>query len=142
MDNLKLIALDADDLEVISAHLEDSLIRLGDMVYLPKEKKFVFTTQRMDWETSQPDDPHYNLTGVHFERVTAVRSRGLDLSNKDATLCLLAIVFNEKDKPSGTATLVFTRYVEIELEIECIEVQMKDLGIVPSEALKETRAQD
>ena len=38
MPDLKLIALDAEDLGVISAHLQDAVLRVGDMVYLPKRE--------------------------------------------------------------------------------------------------------
>ena len=49
MPDLKLIALDAEDLSVISAHLQDAVLRVGDMVYLPKEKRFVAMANRFDW---------------------------------------------------------------------------------------------
>ena len=49
MPDLKLIALDAEDLGVISAHLQDAVLRVGDMVYLPNEKRFVALANRFDW---------------------------------------------------------------------------------------------
>ena len=49
MPDLKLIALDAEDLRVISAHLQDAVLRVGDMVYLPNEKRFVALANRFDW---------------------------------------------------------------------------------------------
>ena len=49
MPDLKLIALDAEDLGVISAHLQDAVLRVGDMVYLPNEKRFVAMANRFDW---------------------------------------------------------------------------------------------
>ena len=54
MDLLRLVALDPDDLAVISAHLQDALLRVGDIVYLPKERRFVVQTRRFDWEASAP----------------------------------------------------------------------------------------
>ena len=47
---LKLIALDADDLSVISAHLQDAVLKRGDIVWLPAEKRFALALRRFDWE--------------------------------------------------------------------------------------------
>ena len=67
---------------------------------------------------------------MHFENVTGVRVRGIDRSNKDAVLNLLAIAFEGKDAPSGTATLIFAEGGAIQVDLECIEMQMKDTGPV------------
>jgi hypothetical protein len=128
MDLLKLVALDAEDLAVVSAHLQDALLRVGDILYLPGERRFVIQTRRFDWET--PDTPQRRLTCLHFEHVTAVRVRGIEQGNKDAVLNLLAISFVERDAPAGTATLIFAEGGAIQVDVECIEMQMKDLGPV------------
>ena len=49
MAELKLIALDADDLAVISAHLQDAVLKVGDVAYLPREKRFAAMGNRFDW---------------------------------------------------------------------------------------------
>jgi Protein of unknown function (DUF2948). len=51
MEPLKLIALDRDDLEVISAHLQDSAVKVSDVYWLPKEKRLVLGVDRFDWLT-------------------------------------------------------------------------------------------
>ncbi len=130
MDLLKLVALDADDLAVVSAHLQDAIVRVGDIAYLPGERRFALAARRFDWEAGPADPPRRRLTGVHFERVLAARTRGIDRSNPDAVLNLLAITFETTDEPSGTATLVFADGSAIQLDLECIETQMKDLGPV------------
>jgi hypothetical protein len=128
MDLLKLVALDAEDLAVVSAHLQDALLRIGDILYLPSERRFVIQTRRFDWE--KPDTPQRRLTCLHFEHVTGVRVRGIEQGNKDAVLNLLAISFVERDAPAGTATLIFAEGGAIQVDLECIEMQMKDLGPV------------
>lgn len=127
MNLLKLVAFDPEDLAVISAHLQDSLLRLGDIAYLPKERRFAIQVRRYDWEASSPQR---RLTCMHFENVTGVRVRGIDQSNKDAVLNLLAITFDERDAPSGTATLIFAEGGAIQVDLECVEMQMKDTGPV------------
>jgi hypothetical protein len=128
MDLLRLVALDQEDLAIISAHLQDAIVRTGDMTYLPQEQRFALVGRRFDWEARPDEPPRRRLTGLHFERVTAVRAREVDRSNAEAILNLLAITFEEGDAPSGTATLIFADGGAIQLDVECIEMQMKDLG--------------
>ena len=127
MDLLRLVAFDPEDLSVISAHLQDSLLQIGDIAYLPKERRFAIQVRRYDWEATTPQR---RLTCMHFENVTGVRVRGIDRSKKDAVLNLLAIAFEEGDTPSGTATLIFAEGGAIQVDLECIEMQMKDIGPV------------
>ncbi|MGF9760531.1 DUF2948 family protein [Microvirga sp. 0TCS3.31] len=127
MDLLRLVAFDPEDLSVISAHLQDSLLQVGDIAYLPKERRFAIQVRRYDWEAATPQR---RLTCMHFENVTGVRVRGIDRSNKDAVLNLLAIAFEPGDAPSGTATLIFAEGAAIQVDLECIEMQMKDTGPV------------
>ncbi|HST95720.1 MAG TPA: DUF2948 family protein [Microvirga sp.] len=129
MELLRLVALDPEDLAVVSAHLQDALLRVDDMIYLPKERRFALQVRRFDWE-AQSDAPQRRLTCMHFEHVTGVRVRGIDQARKDTVLNLLAISFEERDAPSGTATLIFADGGAIQVDLECIEMQMKDLGPV------------
>ena len=76
MDLLRLVAFDPEDLAVISAHLQDSLLRVGDIAYLPRERRFAIQTRRYDWEAATPQR---RLTCMHFENVTGVRVRGIEL---------------------------------------------------------------
>jgi hypothetical protein len=130
MDPLKLVALDPDDLAIVSAHLQDAIVRIDDLAFLPGERRFALVARRFDWEAGPTEPPRRRLTGLHFERVLAARTRGIDRGNIDAVLNLLAITFEETDTPSGTATLIFSEGAAIQLDLECIETQMKDLGPV------------
>lgn len=127
MELLRLAALDAEDLTVISAHLQDAILRPGDITYLPGENRFLLAMRRFDWTPGAP--PQRRLCGVHFERVLAVRTKGLDQG--DATpLSLLALTFEPSEAPSGHVTFVLSGGGAIRLEVECLEVRMKDLGPV------------
>ena len=128
MDLLRLVALDPEDLAIISAHLQDSVVRIGDLAYLTQERRFALVVRRFDWECSCEEPPRRRLTGLHFERVSRVRCRGIDRSEPDRMLNLLGVTFDETDPPSGTATLLFEEGAAIQLDMECIEAQMKDLG--------------
>jgi len=130
MELLRLVALDEEDLAIISTHLQDAVIRVGDLQYLPREKRFVLCARRFDWECQSGEPPRRRLTGLHFERVIAVRTRGIDREKPDDVLNLLAVAFTPTEAPSGRATLVFSDGSAVQLDLECIETQMKDLGPV------------
>ncbi len=75
MELLKLAALDTEDLTVISAHLQDAILRPEDLTYLAGEQRFLMVVRRFDWTPDVP--PRRRLAGVHFERVLRVKTRGL-----------------------------------------------------------------
>jgi hypothetical protein len=140
MPDLKLIALDAEDLGVISAHLQDAVLRVGDMVYLPSEKRFVAIANRFDWTeanatpSKSPDNSkgyQRRRAGIRFERVITAKVQGIDFKDKRAALALLAVTFEpavHSDTPEGNVTLTFSGGAAIRLGVECIEVELKDLG--------------
>lgn len=133
MELLKLAALDAEDLTVISAHLQDAILRPEDLGYLKGEKRFALTLRRFDWSAGPKARPSRRLAGLHFERVLAVRTRGLTPGGQgpDATpLSLLAITFTPGDPPSGQIEILFSGNATIRLDVECVEVRMRDLGPV------------
>lgn len=139
MSDLKLIALDTDDLSVISAHLQDAVIRVGDMAYLPQERRFAAVLNRFDWETavmasaSPKPERERRRAGLRFERVLDAKVHGINLRDKTAALALLAIVFEPKETPEGVAgdvTLTFSGGAAIRLSVECVEAELKDLGAV------------
>ncbi|GJD52565.1 hypothetical protein OPKNFCMD_5331 [Methylobacterium crusticola] len=130
MDLLRLAALDAEDLAVISAHLQDAILRVGDLTYLPGQRRFALVARRFDWATPDGAPPRRRLTGLHFDRVLAVRCRSIPRDRPDDPLELLAVTFEPGEAPSGTATLVFAGGGAIRLDLECIEAAMKDLGPV------------
>lgn len=130
MAELKLIALDVDDLKIISAHLQDAVGRISDIVYDKKAKRFALVLNRFDWTTTeasaQANERHQS--GLRFEQVNAVRSLELDRSRPGEVISLLAIAFEEKNAPSGTVTLFFSGGPQIALDVECIEAELRDLG--------------
>jgi len=144
MEELKLVALDNDDIEVISAHVQDARVKAADVRWQPRERRFVMALNRFDWmnaadgqDAASGKSPDYRRcrTALRFERVSACRCRGLDPSNKDALLNLLAVEFAEGDSPAGTVTLTFSGGGVIRLQVECLEAELVDLGEVYAAAL-------
>lgn len=140
-DELKLVALDKDDIEVVSAHVQDGVVKVGDIFWQPREHRFVMALNRFDWMTAvdaKPDtkaDYRRCRTAMRFERVIACKCRNLDQSNKDARLNLLAVEFTESDAPAGVITLTFSGGGVIRLDVECLEAELADLGEVATVAI-------
>jgi hypothetical protein len=134
MPDLKLIALDAEDLSVISAHLQDALLRVGEVAYLPREKRFAAITSRFDWFGALKSGDDTTATyarrraALRFERVVGAQLQGIDLTKRDAVLSLLAVRFEASEAPAGNITLHFADGAAIRLHVECIEAEMTDLG--------------
>jgi hypothetical protein len=136
MAELKLIALDADDLAVISAHLQDAVLKVDDLAYLPREKRFVAIGNRFDWIDALSEDNASTQSyarrrsALRFERVLGAKVQGIDLANKSTVLSLLAISFEPGEAPEGKVTLHFAEGAAIQLHVECIEAELHDLGPV------------
>jgi hypothetical protein len=136
MPDLKLIALDAEDLAVVSAHLQDAVLKVGDMIYRPREKRFAAVANRFDWaealsgEAEKEKRYARRQSALRFERVLSAQVHGLDLGNKGAVVSLLAISFEPGEPPEGHVTLQFADGAAIRLRVECIETELRDLGPV------------
>ncbi|HLH10407.1 MAG TPA: DUF2948 family protein [Methylovirgula sp.] len=126
--SLRLVALDSEDLAVISANLQDSLVRIGDMTYLPRSKRFALVASRFDWVSAAEGKNERCRTGLHFERVLKATCTGFDQKSKDLCLSLLSIAFMLKDAPAGHVILTFSGGAAVRLEVECLEAQVADLG--------------
>lgn len=126
---LHFVALEEADLAVISAHLQDSIVRIADMAYLPRERRFALLCQRFDWLASEQGCIERCQAGLHFDAVRHVRFAGFDLTKKDRILNLLSIVFEPSELPAGEVVLTFSAGGAIRLEVDCIEAQMADLDL-------------
>lgn len=125
---LRLMACDAEDLAVLSAHVQDSILRVGDMLYLPREKRFVMALKRFDWLGAAAGAPQRAQAGLHFEYVSKVARQGFRQDRPDDILNLLDIQFTPGDPPGGSVRLVFSGGCALRLEVECLEARMADLG--------------
>jgi len=144
MNPLKLIALDKDDIEIVSAHLQDAVVKVGDIVWLPAEKRLVLGLNRFDWEACGETSPCYQRrrTALRFERVLAFRCRNVSPAAKEQVLNLLAVEYAENDAPSGTVTLIFSGDAALRLEVECLECELADLGPTWTAAARPEHAVD
>jgi hypothetical protein len=129
-DCLKLQALDEEDLAVLSAHVQDAVLKVGDLVYLPKERRFAVGMNRFIWEKADGRRRNYERrrTALTFDRVQSVQASHIRRDRPEAVLELLAISFEPVDAPGGLVTLYFAGGGAVRIEVECIEVRLADLG--------------
>lgn len=130
---LKLIALDDEDLPIISAHLQDAVLRVGDMSYLARENRFVAIVNRFDWHGAVRrggSSRRYERrrSALRIERVLAAKMQGIKLAPHDAVLSVLSIEFEASEAPAGFLTFLFSGGGAMRLEVECIEISLSDLG--------------
>jgi hypothetical protein len=127
---LKLIALDADDLAVISAHVQDAFVQSSDIIWRQGEKRLVIGMNRLDWEQTLAGEtsPRRLIAALRFDRVLACKSRNIDLAAPEAALELLGIEFHLTEAPSGSAVLMFSHGAALRLDVECLECELTDLG--------------
>lgn len=131
MTELKLLALDTDDLGIVSAHMQDAVFKMGDVRWSAPERSLSLAANRFVWEEAGKRRKSYERrrAALVFKRVEAVRSTGINRNRKEEVLSLLAITFNQKGEgPEGTVELVISGNATIALDVECIEVALADVG--------------
>jgi hypothetical protein len=130
-DCLKLVAFDEEDLAVLSAHVQDAVLKVGDLVYLPKERRFALGMNRFIWEKAEDGsrrDFERRRAAMTFDRVLSVKTSHIRRDRPDAVLELLAVFFEAGDAPAGAITIVFAGGGAVRLEVEVIEARLADLG--------------
>ncbi len=132
-----LTASDGDDLNILAARFQDALVRAGDLAFLPKERRFVLVANRFMWE--RPAEgwlaKRYfrSRSGLHFNAVRDVKVQGLKTGKPEAMLSLLTIEAEPMtpDDPEALehqVTLVFSGGVAVRLQVECLDVEARDVG--------------
>jgi len=137
---LKLRADDPEDLQIIAAHLQDAIVPVSEMMFLPNAQRFILVANRFCWSAAadRPEAPstgdasfagghasHFERVhcGVRFDGVRAARSRGFDRRARGTMLELLTIAAGE-----GTIDLVFAGGGDLRLEVKRIDCRMEDIG--------------
>ena len=130
MDQIKFVVLDEEDLEVASAHLQDAVVKVSDVLWRPQEKRVVVALNRFDWEGANANPPEFRRrrAALRFERVLSCKCKDVNPAGKDGVLELLAVEFVETEAPSGVVTLTFSGGAALRLEVECLEAELADLG--------------
>jgi hypothetical protein len=145
---IRLMAKDAEDLAVVASCLQDALVPLAEMRFLKDENRFVMLVNRFRWEQADPQktdgkgngggDANFAdaaagnqriNSGLCIDRVTAVRSRGIDREKAAKFLSLMTVGLANPDQGgANTLNLVFSGGGVIQLEIEGPSIFLQDFG--------------
>lgn len=131
MNLLRIAALDEEDLKIVSAHVQDAVMKVGDITFETGRNRLLLPVNRFAWEVKKRlfrQNNERRNSVLQFDRVTGMKSAGFDRGDKDTILSMLAISFTESEAPSGCIEIVFSGGAAIRLDVECIEVRLTDLG--------------
>ena len=129
--NLKLIGKNQEDLKVISAYSQDSIVNVKDMVFLKENRTFIMITNRYMWEDVEKGVFRQNRRircAIKFEEVLAVKSKNINQKNKNKPLECLTIECNLITDNNYGIKFFFSGDSVITLVSEAIEVVMHDLS--------------
>jgi len=127
-DGLKLLAEDEEDLRIISAHLQDAVMRVGDLVYLPKKRRFVALLNRYCWEgCGDQAVGERRRAGLHFDGVLGVKALNVRQDDPNAVIELLAMKFTASNDGAGVIDLLLAGGGRVRLEVEAIDGTLRDL---------------
>lgn len=133
---LRLLAAEASDVPVLSSLVQDAVAQTSDMVFERKKRRFALLLNRFRWE----DADRAKKRERPFERVQSmlaidgvihVASQGIDPNDKDLVLALMAVEFapnDDAENPGGRVTLIFSGDGALALDVECVEMQLKDVS--------------
>ena len=130
MDRLKLMALDEDDLAVISACLQDAVFKVGDLSFSARSGLFSLAANRFVWEEGRDKKTFERRRALLvIKQVHSVRSLGAKPKDSETVHSLLALRYLPgEEAPAGTIELVLSGGAVIQLDVACIEVQLADVG--------------
>ena len=115
---LRLLAQDADDLMIISAALQDAVVRAEDISWEKQARRLTVTLTRFRWEADA--ECARVLAAVQLGDVVNVQARGIMLE-------LLALDFQPAEPPGGSLTFVFAGGMDLRADVECVDAVLADL---------------
>ncbi len=129
---LSLMAVDAEDLQVMSAMLQDAVLAVRDMTWHAGQRRFAMLSNRFRWEAGNFGARRKRIAErtrslLVADGVLGVSSRGIDLSERDRVLSLLAIEFEEGEKPGGVLVARMAGDGAVRLDVECLDVTLRDV---------------
>ena len=123
---LRLIAFDAEDLQVLSAMTQDAVLPVAQMTWHSSERRFALLLNRFSWEARGASQIERVQSILSFEDVKAVQTQGFNRTDPDLVLSLLSLTFTPKSDGAGAFLLTFAGDGAIRLEVEALEAGLRD----------------
>jgi hypothetical protein len=124
---LRLLAEDADDLEVISAALQDAVAKIGDISWEAKGRRLTIAFNRFRWEAEGRRGERVRA-GLQLGGVLEVKARKLRQGAKSAVRELLALTYEPGEAPGGTITFTFAGGGDLAAVVECVDAALADVS--------------
>ena len=126
---LNLGAMEAEDLQIISSLAQDAVFPITEMTWQPAKRRFGLLLNRFRWEDQgrKRHGPERVQSLLVVDNVLRVASQGIDRSDKDTILSILAITFESGADGAGHVLLTLAGDGALRLEVEAIEVTLKDV---------------
>ena len=126
---LNLGAMDPEDLQVISSLSQDAVFPITEMTWRAGERRFAILINRFRWEDQgrTRHAPERVQSLLVIDNVLRVASQGIDRKDRDTVLSLLSVTFEPGEEGSGHLILTLAGDGAIRLEIEALEVTLKDV---------------
>ncbi len=125
---LRLLALEPEDLQVVSAALQDAIAHVGDIRYEPSAKRLTILFNRYRWEAGEGDGVERVYAALQLGDVQRVQHRGLHSQDRGALVCCLALDFEPGEAPGGAVMLLFSGGHEMRVEVECVDAVLADVS--------------
>jgi hypothetical protein len=122
---LRLLAEDAADLAVISAALQDAVIKVGEIAFEPKSRRLTVACNRFRWEAGGGERVR---AALQFAGVLRVETRKIRRGAPQAILDLLNLGFEPGEAPGGVVTFQFAGGGDLRLSVECVDVVLADVS--------------
>ncbi|WP_343031972.1 DUF2948 family protein [Roseovarius bejariae] len=126
---LNLGAMDPEDLQVVSSLAQDAIFPITEMTWRAAERRFAILINRFRWEDQGRDRhaPERVQSLLVIDNVLRVASQGIDRNDRDTVLSLLSVTFEPGEEGSGHLILTLAGDGAIRLEIEALDVTLKDV---------------
>jgi hypothetical protein len=121
---LRLLAEDAEDLEIISAALQDAVVKVGDIQYQAAARKLTLAANRYRWESKG----ERVRAGLQLGGVMGVMAKNVRRTPKDAVVEVLAVGFEPGEPPGGAVIITLAGGGELRCEVECIDAILADVS--------------
>ena len=123
---LKLFARAAEDMDLISAHMQDAVLQTGDMAFLDDQRRVVLVMNRFCWELPESKSLRVR-SALQIGSIVSAQRRNIRTNQPNGVLSLLALRFESGDPPSGTVSIIFSGGGEIRLAVEACEAILEDI---------------
>ena len=127
---LRLMAEDVADLDIVGAAVQDALVRIGEMSFDKKARRFTIMLNRFRWESAGESGPYERVrAALSFDSVLGVKSRRVRHDSDEALASLLSVGFiPEEEPPGGVVRLLLAGGGEIAIDVECLDAVLVDTG--------------